>query len=88
MLDTRQRLAEICRPYLERAMRRGGHATAAGLAEEMGISRALLSRASHGQGPALRVMSLLDRGGVNPDDRAEAGYLLGLWGYGQRGGES
>jgi hypothetical protein len=87
MRDTKKRLAELCQPYMRRAQMLGGYASPAKLAEAMGMSRALLYRAARGLGPEWRVMKLMERGGITPEHRAEVGYLLGLWGYGQRGGE-
>jgi hypothetical protein len=76
MLDTKKRLRTLVRPYLERAMRIEGHATAKDLAAAMNIQPALLSRTADGIGPLHRVLDLMARGGSNPQDRAEVVYLI------------
>ena len=80
MLNVERRLAELVKPYLERAQRREGVQSVPALADKLGCSVELLRRAGSGRGPSHRVLDLCDRGGIDPEERKEIAYLLtGVW---------
>lgn len=80
MINASILIARRVAPWVERAKQLEGVKTGAELGALMNLSAPQVSRASRGAGPADYVLAVCDRGGIDPDERAEIVYLLtGVW---------